>query len=574
MSFDLMFKQATECYLNGAYNQAEQICRSLLSFVPENADILNMLGLIAAAKDEHDAAVLYYDDALKKAANKLPIYFNLAVSLAKLSRFDAAIKAYQSVISLAPDAKEAYNNLGAVYEKVNDIQKAKDCYQKAISIDNNYIDAQVNLAVLNNDKAAVKVLSERFENSPLPFYHLALFSFDDKEYGTALKYALKADTLLEYYDIKYLIARIYKKTNNDETALKYFHQALLLNPKSIEVLISLGTLEQDEDYFKKALDLDQKNGQTHLCYADFLYANGRTIEAVEEYHQALLCGENNAALINNFALVIKDLGDEKRALDLMLDAFIKDPQNINISINIAETLVLLYQKDQNEALKIAKLWQKNAPDNVFANHTLNAFEHQNTDNDKIYAQVLFDEFANLYDERMQNINYGVFDKIKSLNLPLKSRILDLGCGTGLAAAHLKDKNSIWIGVDLSQKMLQKAQEKELYQDLIQSDAVTYLQNNTQKFDFILCLDVIEYLQNFETIFKLSFPSVLILSFEQAPANIKTFQISETGRYQHNPDYIKQLLINALYQKINFHTLVLRQENGQYVKGFVCVAEAK
>ena len=66
MSFDLMFKQATECYLNGAYNQAEQICRSLLSFVPENADILNMLGLIAAAKDEHDAAVLYYDDALKK----------------------------------------------------------------------------------------------------------------------------------------------------------------------------------------------------------------------------------------------------------------------------------------------------------------------------------------------------------------------------------------------------------------------------------------------------------------------------------------------------------------------------
>ena len=67
MSFDLMFHKAGELYLNGAYRQAEQIYRQILAFAPENADVLNMLGLVASAQNEHEEAVSYFYAALKNA---------------------------------------------------------------------------------------------------------------------------------------------------------------------------------------------------------------------------------------------------------------------------------------------------------------------------------------------------------------------------------------------------------------------------------------------------------------------------------------------------------------------------
>ena len=105
MSFDVMLQQAQNCYMNGAYQEAERQCRALLAFVPENSDVLNLLGLIAAAKGDHQTAVLYFEDALKQAQNKLPIYFNLAVSLSEDFKIDEAIRAYQQVLALAPNTK-------------------------------------------------------------------------------------------------------------------------------------------------------------------------------------------------------------------------------------------------------------------------------------------------------------------------------------------------------------------------------------------------------------------------------------------------------------------------------------
>jgi len=572
MSFDTVFNEANTYYLNGAYQEAERLCQALLAFAPENPHVLNMLGLIAAAKGEHQTAVLYFNDALKKAPNKLPIYFSLAVSTAELGKTDAAIEAYQEVLKLAPNTKEAWNNLGALYEKKADLIKAEECYQKAILLDENYVDALVNLAVLKTDLPALEALALRFEKSALPFYYLADFAMQNKQFPKAFEYALKADQKEEAFDIKWLLARLYEVLADKENAIKYSHQALLLNPKSVDVLVMLATMEENEDDFKLALSLDPKSYQAHLRYADFLYKNKRIIESVEEYHKALLNGAEDAALSNNVGLILKDLGDEKRALDLMMNAFIKAPLNTDISINIAETLVLLYQKEPAEALRIAKLWALNAKDNVFASHTLAAFEKNPSHRDEAYAKALFDEFADIYDAKMQNIHYAVFDKIKELGILPTGRVLDLGCGTGLAAFYLKTPSASWTGVDISSKMLQKAKEKGLYQELSESDALAYLKQNGQNFDEIFCLDVAEYIPNIEELITLCFPAKLILSFEVAGDDVKTYQISPTGRYQHNPDFIENAFKNAGYGKIAKHPLVLRKENGADVKGFLFIGE--
>lgn len=573
MSFDLMFRKASDFYLNGAYVQAEEICRQILAFAPENPDVLNMLGLIAAAQNEHQAAAGFFYEALKKSTNPLPVYFNLAVSLNAFGKQKEALEAYQNALKLAPQTKEIYNNMGAIYEKLGNFEKAVENYEKAVQIDSDYVDAGVNLAVLRKDKSALLNLAEKYPKSPLPVYYLALFAFDEANFNQALKFALKADALQEAYDIKNLIAQCYLKIKENNEAEKYFHQALVLYPQSVDALVNLGVLEQNESYFKKALDLNPSSFEAHISYADFLYHENRRVEALEEYHHAVLLNADNPAISNNVALVLKDMQDYEGALDLLLNAFLKTPENTDISANMAETLVLLFQEKPEEALKIAKLWQKNAPNNVFAAHTLNAFENKPCSDDKSYAEVLFNLFAPLYDERLKQIEYNILNKIKELPFEIKGNVLDLGCGTGSAASELKKAHSTWTGVDISENMLSIARQKNMYNTLVKSDIVTFLKTNTAKYDCILCLDTLPYIKDIEAVIEGAFPSRLIFSIEKADKNTKTFNLSPFGRYQHNPQYVESLLKKAGYRNTQTHDLILRKENGKNVEGFLFVTIA-
>lgn len=573
MSFDLMFQKANELYLSGAYNQAENIYRQILTFAPENADVLNMLGLTAAAKNEHHEAIPYFYEALKNAQNPLPIYFNLAVSLSMIKKYDEAIEAYENALKSDPNIKEAYNNLGDIYEKKQEIAKAVECYQKALKIDPNYIDPAVNLAVLEKNEDHLLEIHRQNPKSPLPLYYLALWQFDAGQPDKALNFALDAEKLAGSYDTKNLLAQIYLKKQDKTNAIKYFHQALLLNSKSVDALLNLAILEENETFFLKALSLAPDSFEAHISYGDFLYKNRRNIEAMEEYHKAVLIDSDQAALSNNVALVLKDMGDYKGALDLLMNAFLKTPQDNDIAINMAETLILLYQEEPQNALEIARLWEKNAPENVFAEQTLASFENNTEKQVEGYAERLFDKFALMYDERMKQIGYNVLNKIKELNLSFEGNVLDLGCGTGLAAETLKNKDAVWTGVDISENMLKIAADKKLYKDLRQSDIKQFLTDNSNSYGAILCLDVLEYIQNYEKIFELCFPSDFILTIETAPEDISTMSISPQGRYQHNPAYIEQQLKKVGYKFIKKHSLVLRKENGKDVNGVLFLASA-
>ncbi len=568
MSFDLMFHKANNLYLDGAYAQAEQIYRQLLEFVPESSDVLNMLGLTAQQQGLHNEAVSFFYQSLKTASNKLPIYFNLAVSLTALSHFRDALEIYQKILDIKPDIKEVYNNLGWIYENLQDNDNALHCYNKAIELDYSYTEARLNKALLENNENALNQLVQEFPKNSLVLYHQALRFFDNQQNEKALHLALKADQIEQSYDIKNLIAQIFLKQENFEKSEQYFLQALSRNPKGIDALLNLGQLQKEERYFKKALSLYPQSFEAHILYADFLYQDKRNVEALEEYRKAVLISPDNPALSNNIALILKDQGDYQGALDLLMDAFLKNPHDDKIAINISETLILLYQNNADEALKIAKLWQQNAQDNIFANKLLASFEHKSTEDTVEYAQKLFDEFAQTYEQRMQEINYNIFNKIKELNINFNVKVLDLGCGTGLAAKALKTSNSSWTGVDISEKMLQKAKEKNIYQTLHHANIFQFIKENKLNYNIILLLDVIEYTKETYNIFKYLYPARLILSFETAHDNIETFEISEQGRYKHNPHYVESQLKKAGYKNIKQYPLILRQECGQPLKGFL------
>ena len=131
---------------------------------------------------------------------------------------------------------------------------------------------------------------------------------------------------------------------------------------------------------------------------------------------------------------------------------------------------------------------------------------------------------------------------------------------------MKEENSEWTGVDLSEKMIEKARQKNLYHELYHEEITNFLQKNNIKHNFILLFDVLEYTKEIYKIFVLCKHTPLLFTTENAPPSVQTFALSETGRYWHNEEYIKTLLKKAGYQNIKSYPLVLRQENGNDVSG--------
>ena len=71
-------------------------------------------------------------------------------------------------------------------------------------------------------------------------------------------------------------------------------------------------------------------------------------------------------------------------------------------------------------------------------------------------------------------------------------VLDLGCGTGLAALPFRPFSDWVVGVDLSPAMLAQARKKGLYDRLIESEAMAFLAgepNTGARYHLMLAADV-------------------------------------------------------------------------------------
>ena len=173
---------------------------------------------------------------------------------------------------------------------------------------------------------------------------------------------------------------------------------------------------------------------------------------------------------------------------------------------------------------------------------------------------------------MQNINYSAINKLKELKFTPIGKVLDLGCGTGLVGQTFKSDKNSFIGVDISQKMLNLAAFKGVYTDLIKDDIVNFLSHNKLKFNLSVALDVVEYIDDFCKMAICINCAPFIFTIENAPDNVNDFRLNASGRYQHNPQYIRKQLITAGYQNIKEYPLILRQENGTDVNGTLFWAE--
>ena len=637
MSYDLMFQKAIELQNNGALNEAEAIYLKMLEAMPENSDVWNLLGLVAQSKGNAGRAADCFLSAIRYAPTPFaPHFFNLGLTYRMLGKKREALEALRRAADLQPDLKEAWNYLGLTQEETGDHQEAVKSFCQALDIDGAYNEARANLCFYTNDKETLLQLADEQESD----FQANLLAAESCGELTEREHYLRRATAANPYHTGGLLALAEaRRAAGDETeALQLYHKVLNLDENATEALLGAadiylarGDLERAELYYKKSFDITRDIAGAHLNYGTLLYRSGRKSDALEEYRTAAVLEPEKPEISYNLALVLKDLGDYEEALGLMFNAHQRAPEREDFSAGIMETLTGLATENAELALKIAENWQKIEPDNVFSRRILAGISGMLTESgdDRLYAEKLFDNFAATYDETLERLNPQITVEFLRRHGAAAGNVLDLGCGTGLAAQALKTADNTFDGADVSANMLEAARCKGLYRELYQADAATLLREMAERatagrakepaeepeaagilartatkvptgrteantavphndYDLILAFDVFCYMGNLEEILTAAadlmrrtdrrraesgkteaaraMPELWFTTESADEERGNDFYLTAAGRYKHRRQYVEKALQKAGFTEIDAYPLTLRQENGADVPG--------
>jgi len=190
-----------------------------------------------------------------------------------------------------------------------------------------------------------------------------------------------------------------------------------------------------------------------------------------------------------------------------------------------------------------------------------------------YVRHLFDQFSADYDARMiGQLAYAapqILADLADLVMPGRTglRILDLGCGTGLAGAVFKSRASQLDGVDLSPAMIDKARARGIYDALRVGDIETAFAG---RYDLILAADTLVYLGALTALFRTVAAGLASDGYFLFTTEAKSgdgFELGPKRRWRHSEAYIRDQAAAAGLEVAGLVAASPRAEANQPVPGF-------
>src|ERR1019366_5837199 len=156
-----------------------------------------------------------------------------------------------------------------------------------------------------------------------------------------------------------------------------------------------------------------------------------------------------------------------------------------------------------------------------------------------YLIAYVDCFAETFDRQLVDVlGYDVPEKLARLVAARGSelpRAVDLGCGTGLAAQHLRPGRSRLIGFDLSPRMLAKSAKRRAYDEPVEADMIAFLEQTGETFDLVFAADALIYLGALETFLSAAarvMPPGALLAFNIETTEAAPYALLPSGRFAH------------------------------------------
>lgn len=219
------------------------------------------------------------------------------------------------------------------------------------------------------------------------------------------------------------------------------------------------------------------------------------------------------------------------------------------------------------------------PDSAEIRHLLSALRDQpppqRAPDDCI--QQLYSRFSGFYEHNMcEQLLYQAPERLKeTLDLVLGPTgaldVLELGCGTGLAAKYLRPLSRLLTGIDLSPEMVEKASDTQLYDVLAVAEITDHLARQTLALDLIVACDTLIY---FGDLAQITQPAARLLRpggylvFTVEKGTQAPFKLMDSGRYSHTEQHIREVATAAGLTVVSVAEGFLRKEYGEPVTGLI------
>jgi predicted TPR repeat methyltransferase len=202
-----------------------------------------------------------------------------------------------------------------------------------------------------------------------------------------------------------------------------------------------------------------------------------------------------------------------------------------------------------------------------------------------YVQTLFDQYAPRFEASLvDDLGYRgpalLFKAVLSVRAAARKpaffkRAIDLGCGTGLAAAAFAREVDHFIGVDLSPRMIERARATGLYAELDVADMLQGLRaKGDASADLILAADAMVYVAELAPVLaeaaRVLAPGGL-LAFTTETHDGEGVVIGQGLRYAHGATCVRAAVVTAGLKLPLLEDRSARNEDNAPVPGLVAVA---
>lgn len=313
-------------------------------------------------------------------------YKTLGETFEKMKLFPSALEAYSKGLEKTSQGNLFYQKMGDLSLECNDIEASLECYKKAYELNPSDREVLIKLATINQTYFPENTdITIDYYNSLLEFgidmdkiyYELghlylnkanklhAVSAFklaqelnpENPYYNNSLAYAyIKAelyDDAIEYYQLAiklnpdaewtsivcHALGAIYAEVkNNFEAAEATFNAGIVLDPKNVDIQLSLGDLFMAQGDLDKAIktycDAIAVEPENYLTYAKTglaLWEKDYLEESIVAFHKSIELNPDFEIAQNNLGVVYLDgIGDPKSSVE-----YFKNAININPNYTLA-----------------------------------------------------------------------------------------------------------------------------------------------------------------------------------------------------------------------------------------------
>ncbi len=145
---DRTFRRAAVDHQTGRLVEAERGYRDILGEMPDHADALHGLGLLALQCQRPSLAVAYLGKATRAAPDDARVHLDLGLALRACGHLEEARAAIRAATLLDPDDSLAYAALGDSLVLLNRLDEALDAYREALRLAPDLAAARASLGFL------------------------------------------------------------------------------------------------------------------------------------------------------------------------------------------------------------------------------------------------------------------------------------------------------------------------------------------------------------------------------------------------------------------------------------------